>query len=75
MADMFNSVDMLVDHSYEESNSSSNSNKFNSSRRAQDTLDSISSMRLGLNKKKGQEDRRGLIKNTNDWGNDQDHLI
>ncbi|CAO0801077.1 unnamed protein product [Mucor circinelloides] len=72
---MRDSVDMLVDHSYEESNSSSNANKFNSSRRAQDTLDSISSMRLGLNKKKGQDDRKGLIKNTNDWDNDQDHLI
>lgn len=67
-------VDMLVDHSYEESNSSSNSNKFNSNRRAQDTLDSISSMRLGLNKK-GEDDRKGLMKTTTDWDNDEDHLI
>ncbi|KAI8643952.1 magnesium transporter NIPA-domain-containing protein [Parasitella parasitica] len=67
------SVDMLVDHSVEESNISSNSHK---NRRAQDTLDSISSIRLGLNKKKGQDDRKGLMKNTNEyWDNDENHLI
>jgi hypothetical protein len=68
-------VDMLVDHSFEESNSSNNSNKFNSNRRAQDTLDSISSMRLGLNKKKGEDDRKGLMKKANGWDDDEDHLI
>ena len=67
-------VDMLVDHSFEESNSSNNSNKFNSNRRAQDTLDSISSMRLGLNKK-GEDDRKGLMKKANGWDDDEDHLI
>lgn len=41
----------------------------NINRRAQDTLDTISAMRLGLNKKDQQDDRKGLI------GEADDHLF
>lgn len=62
-------VDILVENAAASNNtrSRSNTNSTTTNRRAQDTLDTISSMRLGLNKKKGQEDRKGLIDNTNDW--------
>ncbi|KAI7889216.1 magnesium transporter NIPA-domain-containing protein [Mucor mucedo] len=57
-----NSVDILVENGQDNIKSRTN----NLNRRAQDTLDTISTMRLGLNKKRDQDDRRGLIGETDD---------
>lgn len=43
------------------------------SRRAQDSLDSISTARLGLGKKKNQDDNKELITDTDDWTDD--HIL
>jgi hypothetical protein len=65
---LFPLVDMLVhNNSQDQDRSRSDTNHH---RRAQDSLDTISTIRLGLNKK--QDDRKGLI-NNNDW--DEDHLV
>jgi hypothetical protein len=59
-----------------ENTANEHSNTPRNNRRAQDTLDTISAMRLGLNKKKDQDDRKGLIGHTNDWdSSNHNHLI
>lgn len=42
-------------------------------RRAQDSLDTISTARLGLGKKKSQDDHKELITDNDDWADD--HLL
>lgn len=66
------SVDILIEDSKQDNNTTPSRSTNNSNRRAQDTLDTISTMRLGLNKKDG-DDRKGLIGNNNDWSDD--HLF